>query len=208
MPGFALNRLDPLFHTPLAVFTLPGAATLNTELLADIDQIRRSDPGVQRSNRGGWHSTGNLWDRSELSVRQLLALIRDAAIEATQRIAPGAPLDRLHFDSEAWINVNPTGALNAPHDHPGWYWSGSYYVATPDSLPGAPDHAGCIEFLDSRTNIRVLSQVDAPCMASKAVFSPAAGQLLLFPSYLRHWVYPNAAAENRVSIAVNIRFVG
>jgi hypothetical protein len=30
--------------------------------------------------------------------------------------------------------------------------------------------------------------------------------LLMFPSYLRHWVYPNESDQDRVTIAFNVRF--
>ena len=107
--------------------------------------------------------------------------IRDAVDDATRRIAPGTDPSLFTLECEGWINVNPTGGFNAPHDHPGWYWSGAYYVATPD--PGAEVRctdptAGCIEFLDGRTNLRVLSHIDAHCMASKVVYRPEAGLLI------------------------------
>ena len=45
----------------------------------------------------------------------------------------------------------------------------------------------------------------ATCFRAKARLSPAAGDLILFPSYLIHWVYPHQAAEERVSVAFNAR---
>jgi hypothetical protein len=35
---------------------------------------------------------------------------------------------------------------------------------------------------------------------------PQAGTLLVFPSYLRHWVYPNEQDDLRISIAFNAKF--
>jgi uncharacterized protein (TIGR02466 family) len=47
----------------------------------------------------------------------------------------------------------------------------------------------------------------AACFAGKYRLSPQTGQLLNFPSWLRHWVYPNESNELRVSVAFNLRFV-
>lgn len=206
--GFRFGRLDPLFATPVISFHLAEAERLNPLLLAEIAAVRMAEPGVSRSNRGGWHSRDDLFRRPEPALSRLAALIRDAVNDATCRIAPGTDPSLFTLDCEGWINVNPPGGFNAPHDHPGWYWSGAYYVATPD--PGAEARradptAGCIEFLDGRTNLRVLSHIDAQCMASKVVYRPEAGTLILFPSHLRHWVYPNAASGERVSVAFNAR---
>ena len=209
-PGFVFGRLDPLFYTPVLSFRLAEAARLNPLLLAEIAAIRAGDPGLARSNRDGWHSRDDLFERTEPALARRAGLLRDAIAVATRQIAPGSDDAGLTLECQGWINVNPPGAFNTPHDHPGWYWSGAYYVATPEAEPaagGADATAGCIEFLDGRTNLRILSQIDAPCMASKVLYRPDAGTLLLFPSHLRHWVYPNAASEDRVSIAINARHV-
>ena len=205
-PGFKLSGLDPLFHSPVLTFHLPEAARLNPQLLREIAGIRASDPGLARSNRNGWHSRDELFQRPEPGLKQLCAMLLGATAEATARIAPDEDLMPFGLQYHGWINVNPPGAFNTPHDHPGWFWSGVYFVATPAPPPGADTSAGAIEFLDGRTNLLLPDQVDTPCMRSKMLYRPAAGTLLLFPSHLRHWVYPNAAASDRVSIAFNVRF--
>ena len=96
------------------------------------------------------------------------------------------------------------GGFNTPHDHPGWAWSGCYYVRVPD---GRSERSGSIELLDSRTNLQVPTIKDALCFMSKFTIKPADGMLLLFPSWLRHWVYPNEDEIERVTIAFNARFV-
>lgn len=82
-------------------------------------------------------------------------------------------------------------------------WSGCYYVSVPK---GDKELSGNIEFFDTCTNVRTLTVDGAACFASKFVMKPRAGMLLMFPSYLRHWVYPNDSDEDRVTIAFNVRF--
>jgi len=40
----------------------------------------------------------------------------------------------------------------------------------------------------------------------KRTLTPKDGMILIFPSYLRHWVYPNDEDENRISMAFNFKF--
>jgi hypothetical protein len=47
----------------------------------------------------------------------------------------------------------------------------------------------------------------ANCFASKVAILPEPGMLILFPSFLRHWVYPNEQDADRTTIAFNARFV-
>lgn len=199
------QSVTPLFFTPLVRFALPEAASLNPALLAEIAALRAADPGVRRSNRAGWHSRDDLFDRREPALAHLAARLREAALAATRQLAP-APLEGMALQCEGWVNVNPPGGFNTPHDHPGWMWSGTYYVAVPDALAADPT-AGCIEFLDSRTNLRVLPHLDAAFLEGKHTVRPQPGQLLLFPSYLRHWVHPGAGPGERVSVAFNARIV-
>jgi len=201
-----LTGIQPLFASPLLSFMLPDADALNADLLAEIKARRAAEPSMQRSNRGGWHSADDLFRRTEPAHQLLARQIIDAARTATLTLQPEARLDTLRMEAEGWVNVNPPGALNAPHDHPGWHWSGSYYVQAPPSEGSTPTE-GCIEFLNSRTNLRVMPSVDLPFMRSKVHVRPLAGLLLLFPSHLLHWVYPHAGPGDRVSVAFNARWL-
>ena len=51
-----------------------------------------------------------------------------------RQVMPDLPADLIP-SQDGWVNINPTGAMNAPHDHPGAFWSGVYYVQVPP--PGA-----------------------------------------------------------------------
>ena len=203
MPDVIFQGLEPLFHSPLVAFTLADADNLNAQLLDVVHASRAASPGLQRSNHGGWHSADDLFDRPEPACRQLCQHIIEAARQATLRVAPGFDFSKVGLQAQGWFNVNEPGNCNAPHDHPGWVWSGVYYLQVPTlNHP----RSGAIEFLDHRTNVRVLTIEEAPCFSAKFTVNPRSGQLLLFPSYLRHWVYPHGEASERVSAAFNLRF--
>jgi len=103
----------------------------------------------------------------------------------------------------AWMIANLPGGYNAPHTHPGAHWSGVYYVAQPDVKTGS---SGKIEFLDPRTDLPNWHLLEASAFNAKKSIQPMPGELILFPSYLLHWVYPNETSQDRVTIASNATF--
>lgn len=207
MSTLQLQRFEPLFYSPLLVFHLPGAATLNQRLLAEATTMRAVSPGLERSNKNGWHSSDDFFERSEPGCVELRSHMIEAVRQATLRVSPQYNFSAMGLQAESWININKQGGYNTPHDHPGWIWSGCYYVRIPVIAPGdGNERSGAIEFLDMRTNVRVLTIEDATCFMSKFTLQPSEGMLVLFPSYLRHWVYPNEQPAERVSIAFNARF--
>ena len=197
------TKYEKLFSTPVFRFRFSEHEPLNEALLAAGQQFQGETDGVTKSNRGGWHSPGNLFDRNEPCFKVLREIADQAVIAATQGIGAKADLTTLKLKLFAWMNSNPSGAFNAPHTHPGAHWSGVYYVSQPDVEVG---NSGMIEFLSPRTDQADWRLLDAPPFKLKKKFRPQPGDIVLFPSYLIHWVYPNETAHDRVTVAFNGTF--
>tara|TARA_B110000211_G_C14068421_1_gene548776 strand:- start:1814 stop:2485 length:672 start_codon:yes stop_codon:yes gene_type:complete len=197
------TKYEKLFSTPLFRFNVDGAEALNAELLAEGVRLRSETEGVLKSNRGGWHSAGNLFDDDAPCIQLLKSAAESAILTATQEIGAKADMATLGLKLFAWMNANPPGGFNAPHTHPGAHWSGVYYVAQPDVEDGS---SGKIEFLDPRNDLPNWRLLKAPAFSAKKTIRPAPGELILFPSYLVHWVYPNETNEERITIAFNATF--
>ncbi len=191
---------ERLFYTPLLRFRLPDHEALDEALLAEGERLRGDGPGVNKSNRGGWHSEGNLFDDPAEPIQTLRHAALLSVMEATRSVT--GKVDPEHFDTKifAWMNMNPTGGYNAPHTHPGAHWSGVYYVRQPKVESG---NSGMIEFLDPRSDLPAWRLLQAKAFRPKRKIRPEAGEIVLFPSYLVHWVYPNEAGGERVTIAFN-----
>lgn len=197
------TKYEKLFSTPLLRYRVEDHQTLNASLLAEGARLRSRSEGVEKSNRGGWHSEGNLFDSDVDCIARLRVIAEHSVMEATRQI--GAKSDPSEFKLKlfAWMNANPPGGFNAPHTHPGAHWSGVYYVSQPEVEAGT---SGMIEFLDPRTDLPNWRLLNASAFRAKTKIRPEAGELILFPSYLVHWVYPNETHEERVSIAFNATF--
>lgn len=203
MSKLKLQGMQPLFYSPLLVFELDDAESLNFELLAEIAIRQVNSSGIDRSNWHGWHSEDDFFERPEQGHQTLRAHILEAIQVCTKNVSSNFDFSRYGIQAEGWINVLGKGGLNTPHDHPAWVWSGCYYVSVPKV---DNELSGNIEFFDTRTNVRTLTVEGAACFTSKFTMKPSNGLLLIFPSYLRHWVYPNESEQDRVTIAFNARF--
>ena len=195
-----------LFPNPFFSIRLDDCEALNRGLLKEIAKRRRDEPGIKRSNHLGWHSSVDLFERTEPAHARLARELEAVVAACTVKIDPNFPKD-VTAKHEGWVNVSPSHAMNTPHDHPGALWSGTYYVQVPP--PDDPDdkYSGAIEFIDPRGSIGATFRVETPFTRGKFTARPAAGSVLLWPAYLKHWVHPNRSSQERVTIAFNSWFV-
>jgi uncharacterized protein (TIGR02466 family) len=159
--------------------------------------------GTHRTNQGGWHYKFDLFLLRESVVNEF----RDEMIEHVHaflnqfRSPERKKRDRLQL--QGWINVNRAGDRNVLHCHPGSFLSATYYVKTPHNMCG-----GDIVFRDPRGPAVAMYEtpgIELPWVGSGMgiPFSPAAGHLLVFPSWLEHHVEPFTGNGDRISIAFN-----
>lgn len=131
-----------------------------------------------------------------------------AALKKLLDKAAAAFAKALHWDMDGlaleldalWVNVLGEGGHHTGHIHPGSVISGTYYVCVPDG-------AGRLKFEDPRLPMLMAAPQlleDAPEAARRFVYvTPAEGHCLLWESWLRHEVMPNAAEEARMSVSFN-----
>ena len=104
---------------------------------------------------------------------------------------------------KAWINLNNSPFTSAPHIHQTAFYSGVYYVK---AGPGS----GVIEF-QSPIAAHPYTVIEG-CIEHNNEFNsylwteqPEEGKLIIFPSWLTHYVRPNTDNVDRISIAFNAR---
>lgn len=193
-----------LFETNILHGRLSDAEPMTAALEAAILARRAGDPGLDRSNVGGWHSKTDMLDWGG----EAAAKLADLAVKMAKRGS--------HFDGaepvwsvRMWANVSPAGAVNMSHAHPGVLWSAVYYVATGGA--SGEDVGGELYFEDPRfplpqmtwPGFRAVGADGAPQSAEHRI-APARGDLVLFPAWMRHGVRPHRGGGERISVAMNI----
>ena len=199
--------MEVYFPTPIYTTEVENAHQFNLLLKEKIYQWQQEDnAGILRSNYAearAWHSKTNMHKRQEFSELADLINKRILAIFETQKYDPEFPPDCQGM----WANINPYGAYNRNHNHPGSLWSGVYYVQTPKK-------SGRLLVHDPRDQAHM--QVPEFAKGSKPNFShrahlflePKPGRCVIFPAWLRHEVEPNMTDKtgqdgDRISISFN-----
>ena len=111
-------RISPdislLCGTPVLVRRVSGSETIIPALVAAVRERMRGDPGVNKSNRGGWQSGPDLWEWPCEAFDVYRGWVHDAVL----RMAALSPREsdlakvEISYEAVAWANVNRNGDYN------------------------------------------------------------------------------------------------
>jgi uncharacterized protein (TIGR02466 family) len=194
---------ENLFVTKLYKGRIAPPRDLEKTCLAIAAEDKAGQRWSKSHGYGGYTSYASL---NDLTLRaSILADLEGAIAKQVAGFARELQFDssgrKLKLDS-LWINVMKKGAVHTPHIHPHSAISGTYYVTAP---PGS----GAIRFEDPRLGLMMAApprkKIAPPENRSFVDVPPKPGMLLLWESWLRHGVEPNAARAARISVSFNYR---
>lgn len=195
-----------IFPTYLLETRVKDAPGLSEALKKVIAARRASDPGIDRSNIGGWHSdTEMLQWGGDAAKRLALATLQLCGAHTHDRGLRGTTAPRFEMGLEMWANVSPPGASNQSHAHPGCVWSAVYYVDD-----GGDRDGGKLVLHDPRFPMNRMAAPDLVFAADgqmeemRVEIAPEPGRLVVFPAWLMHSVKPHRGPRERISIALNV----
>lgn len=194
-------EITKAFPTIIGQLRVPDAEAMNQDLQELILAEEGSYLSLGRSNIGGWHSRPDFLNRPEAAVGALTTWVTWAVskmVHATTGL--GAFKGRLSVS--AWATICREGAYHAPHSHPDSAWSGVYYVDAGGFNPNRP-LSGVLEFLDPRVGVEAMNTPGDPSGDPVRV-RPESGLLVVFPSWLYHWVHPYAGQSPRIAVSFNV----
>lgn len=192
-------------------FDLPvdDPATFNAALTRCLDQLHNTTRHpLEQTLRGGTQTQGNLFARQEAEIRELVSAIRAAVSEYLNSL-PAHALRAMGFDqhqqfgfSGSWSVRLRSEGFHTMHMHPMGSISSAYYVTLPPVIRDDDStHAGWIQF--GKPNMDF--PFDFP---AEHFVRPAAGKLVLFPSYMWHGTVPFESDEPRMTCAFDVVPVG
>jgi uncharacterized protein (TIGR02466 family) len=213
MPGM---KLSTAFAVPIAETRLADCERLNGELEAlflarESDEHRNPTPShIPQAET--FESRFNLFRWPELCVQELRRFVLDAilrtVIETTTLSAEG--LSRLKFQNHTWFHITRHAGSFIAHNHPMASWSAVYCVRAGEQVHPARD-SGVLRLFDPRQGADAYSDPSIsqlrPTFALRSIeFRLAAGDLVIFPSYLFHEVTPFYGGDTRITVASNCWF--
>ena len=94
---------------------------MSAALEASIRAHQAQQPGIERSNIGGWHSKTDMLEWGGPAAAKLAEM----AVRTAKRLShfEGRDSATVEWDVRMWANVSPPGALNMSHSHPGVLWA-------------------------------------------------------------------------------------
>ena len=191
-------NLMPIYSTPLWQSEYPEFDEHKELFLASVKEYREQNPTIEppRSNIAGYQSPSTLQGQEEL--RPLFEYICQMAYKAV------ADLDFVDCDialTEAWLNVNDSRqCMNVEHIH-GDVFSGVFYLQ-------APEGSGKLAIVNPGIN-RMWAGCELGLQKNQFTgdrirIEPVEGNIIIFPSYVPHFVETNDHDEERISISFNI----
>ena len=189
-----------LFPEPIFKYQFENYKKINNELEKYIYKLYEEDNnGLERSNRGGWHSK-NFRLAEKDSIQQKFAIqVQDYILKTFQSLGWKIKDKNIRI-KEMWAIINKRNDFNVIHTHPNCYLSAAYYVKAPKN---------CGNFKVESPNIA--KRYAYPEIANQnelnvevASINISEGDLLLFPAYLPHKVGKNESDEDRIVISFNV----
>jgi uncharacterized protein (TIGR02466 family) len=188
------------FPTLLGQSRVPDAEAMNQDLQTLILAEEARHVSLGRSNIGGWHSRTDFLNRPEPAVAALTNWLT-WALRQMIHVTAGSGSFKGTLSVSAWATICRAGAYHAPHSHPDSAWSGVYYVDAGTNNPDRP-LSGVLEFLDPRAGVEAVTAPGDP-YGSPVRVRPEAGLIVVFPSWLYHWVHPYAGQTPRIAVSFN-----
>ena len=104
---------------------------------------------------------------------------------------------------ESWYHVTQNGGYHDAHSHPNCSWCGIYYLDIGDA--DLATRNGVNRFYDPRNNADQYLDAGSQYLNSTGFWDiePKEGQIIIFPSYLKHSALPYFGEKDRIVIAFN-----
>jgi uncharacterized protein (TIGR02466 family) len=107
--------------------------------------------------------------------------------------------------TESWYHLTQTGGYHDAHSHPNCSWCGIYYLEAGET--DFSRRSGVNRFYDPRVNADHYLDAGSLYLNGQGIYDiePVAGQVVIFPSYLKHSALPYFGSKDRIVVAFNAR---
>lgn len=182
-----MNLRQDIFKTPIWGFQWKDAQFLE-HIKTYALHLSRTEPSVKKSNFNGWQSHDFMHEHAYFKplCNQILQV-------ANSQVVQEYPGKLFELDA-MWVNVNPPGGFNMAHIHD-HALSGVFYVSV-------PSNSGRFVAVDPRQRVSMSTH---RIKNTNYPVQPVEGACIIFPSWLEHYVEPNASLSARISISFNLK---
>ena len=161
-----------------------------------IEDLVRSD---YQENTPYWQSTPDLYRKKPYEdFTKSVLLMNSEVLNSMKWVYEGFKITSM------WSNVLKPGETHNVHSHANNFLSGVYYPYAEKS------HAG-ITFFDPRAQANVIKPLKVESNIDNSdvyEYESKTNRIIIFPSWLKHFVAVNNSNDSRISISWNIQLTG
>jgi uncharacterized protein (TIGR02466 family) len=185
-----------LFPTALWKTNVPLTEKEKSDLINYHNEIRETTQGKNYSNNS-WQSQDKFSEHE--SFIPLKKLLQDNITPIQEEIFKRYSIELANM----WFNSQELGMWNKLHSHGVFGLSGVYYLKVPEG-------SGKIVFERNLLEKNVIDNVWGLCDSSfepsvtTVEVQPKEGDLIIFPSWIGHWVDRSKSIDTRISVAFNL----
>ena len=196
-----MQQINDIFNLCVFEGIIKNSTLANNALRLIFNNYKKQYPFHKkpRSNEGGYQTD---FIENNNNYKTFLNLINPELDDFLNKIQ----FDKKNYKIEvagAWINENQKDNFNKVHIHPRCDFSLVYYSEVPENSGNLvlynPVLSSIMGGLYECSNHSMFKEV--------YVIKPVPGYLIIFPSYLQHYVEPNKNIEPRLSTALNLRVI-
>jgi len=189
-----------LWPTTILQRCLPGHEAANVVLRKIIEER-----GAENENLTTDYLSDNFLAGEHPAVRWLRQCVDTTASDYVRQQGLDYPIS---WTVQGWANINRFGDYHDLHNHPHSYLSGTYYVAVPEQNHAAVSRKdlspGAISFYDPRPQANMNAIRGDGQIEAEYTVMPPPGTILMWPSFMHHFVHPNLSQDLRISISFNV----
>jgi hypothetical protein len=210
-------KLVNMFAVPFAFGHYAAHAPLNAALKRVLFGLEKSGSAANprpltMRNPAVFESHFNLFREADPAIQELKAFCWDQLLNVVGQLnGYDIPtIKRLEIYNDCWFHISRRGGFFGLHNHPNASWSGVYCVDPGQHDPGKPD-SGLLSFVNPMlmTSMHIdagVAKIPLPYGSQIASSRLAAGELVIFPSWVLHDVKPFEGEGERITIAFNCWF--
>ena len=180
------EELLQIFPTPLLIIKYEGSLGKELEYINTLELVEQKGNGNFKSK--------DTYLLKHNQFKDIKNFITESIDRYTKNISQS---DQRLVITQCWLNRNPKGSKHHEHVHPNSIISGVFYFKQDPKLPP-------IQFAKSIQGAMKLDPKKYNNLNSETFLLPCTdGELILFPSNLKHSVPINTSEEDRISMSFN-----
>lgn len=204
MTEFTVHALFPI---PVCVFEYKADVKLENFLRRQTIKSNFTDPKTRQQiapvkKHYGSHSDDIRVLRNPECADLRKFILNNCKIVGNTVLGYNAPE---YIDVLSWISIKSPGEEHVPHIHPNSFISGVFYFdANVEECPILFSDPGVVATKQNTLNLPREKESESTFATETVVLDIRQGELVLFPSYLKHMVETNRTNSNRYSLAFNV----